>query len=257
MCELLGISAKRKIKINGLLEPFFSHSTNHRNGWGLALLDEDQFSIDKEPKMALDSLYLRSKLEHDIEASKCIAHIRRATIGDVAAGNTHPFLRKDDSGRTWILAHNGTIFESEPLRPFQYIQEGTTDSERILLYIVDAVNKRAAEKGGLLGEGDRIATIENAIKNITPGNKVNLIIYDGELFYVHKNQEKTLYMKEGGDRVICSTAPLSPEGWREFPQNRLMVYRDGRLVYAGSPHNNTYVHNEERMKLLYFAYSGL
>lgn len=49
MCELLDVTARRKIRINGFLETFFSHSAEHRNGWGLALLDEDVFSIEREP----------------------------------------------------------------------------------------------------------------------------------------------------------------------------------------------------------------
>ena len=49
MCELFGISAKDKIRANEMLKTFFSHSQEHKNGWGLALLDDDSSSIDKEP----------------------------------------------------------------------------------------------------------------------------------------------------------------------------------------------------------------
>ena len=86
---------------------------------------------------------------------------------------------------------------------------------------------------------------------------MNLLIYDGELFYVHKNERGTLHQKELAEGMLFATQPLTEDGWEEFPQNQLMVFRDGDLVYVGKKHNHTYVHNEERMKLLYLAYSGL
>lgn len=257
MCELFGVSAGRKIRINGFLDTFFSHSAEHGNGWGIALLDEGGFSIEREPVKAADSSYLKSMLKEKVEASVCIAHIRKATIGEVNINNTHPFSVYDDFGKRWVLAHNGTIFDSEALAPYQYKQTGTTDSERILLYIVDQINKRYQDSGHELSKEERIHTVEEAIKVIVPGNKVNLMIHDGELLYVHKNELGTLHEKHIGDGIIFSTAPLESNGWSEFAQNRLMVYRSGKLVYIGVKHDHTYVHDEEKMKLLYFAYSGL
>ena len=257
MCELFCISANRKIRVNELLKTFFSHSVEHRNGWGLALLDDELFSIEKEPKKALDSLYLNNIMKGSIETSKCIAHIRKATIGEVDIRNTHPFSGYDNSGRRWILAHNGTIFDSEALSPYQYMQEGTTDSERILLYIVDKVNRRCKSGHYGLSRDERIRIVDESIKTIVPGNKVNLMIYDGELFYIHKNEAGTLYEKDSNGSIIISSTPLEQRGWHEFPQNQMKVYCDGKLIYTGHRHDNTYVHDEEKMKLLYFAYSGL
>ena len=42
MCELFGITANRRVKINDFLKRFFEHSKEHRNGWGLAFLDVDR-----------------------------------------------------------------------------------------------------------------------------------------------------------------------------------------------------------------------
>ena len=119
MCELFGVTAKRNIRINSLLETFFSHSAEHQNGWGIALFDEDGVSIVREPVKAIDSSCLKGILKGNVETSGCIAHIRKATIGDINEKNTHPFSVCDESGRRWVLAHNGTIFESEVLRPYQ------------------------------------------------------------------------------------------------------------------------------------------
>ena len=133
MCELFGVTANRRVKINDLLKRFFEHSVEHRNGWGLAFLDDDSVSIEKEPIRASDSLYLKNRLTGRIETSRFMAHIRKATVGEVNFSNTHPFSKRDDSGRVWVLVLNGTIFESPVLSAYHYCQEGTTDSERILL----------------------------------------------------------------------------------------------------------------------------
>jgi glutamine amidotransferase len=186
-----------------------------------------------------------------------MAHIRKATIGDIEVKNSHPFTEFDESGRQWVLMHNGTIFESDVLAPYQYTQEGMTDSERILLYIVDVMNKFYLEGGQLRDGSERIEVIDEIIRTITPGNKVNLMIYDGEYFYVHKNEAKSLYSCQDDGGVVFATKPLNDRDWEEIELNRLLVFKDGKLIYRGIKHDNTYEHSDERMKQLYLAYSQL
>ena len=257
MCELFGVTANRRVKINDLLRKFFEHSVEHRNGWGLAFLDDNSVSIEKEPVRASDSLYLRNRLTGRIETARFMAHIRRATVGEVSFNNTHPFSKKDESGRTWVLVHNGTIFDSPIISAYQYEQEGSTDSERILLYIVDQMNKHYISELNGFDANERIQLIEKIIKRLAPGNKLNIMLYDGDYFYVHKNEEGTLYMSERKGSVIFSTHPLQESGWTEVPQNRLLVYKDGILVHTGERHEFTYVHTEEQTKLLYLEYAAL
>lgn len=257
MCEIFGISAREKVKINSMLESFYSHSNEHRNGWGLALLDRTPISIDKEPVKALDSEYLKEKLKTEIWTKKCISHIRMATIGGMNEDNTHPFTRYDYSGRRWVFAHNGTIFESDVLTPYQYIQKGTSDSERILLYIIDIMDRHYEERKSSLDGQKRMELINEIVRILAPNNKLNLMIEDGEYFYVHKNEENTLSYLELDEGYVFSTKPLSDEGWKDFPMNQLMVYKDGKLVYEGTKHNSTYIMDEEEMKLLFMAYAGL
>ena len=257
MCELFGVSAAHKVNINGLLKDFFSHSVRHRNGWGLAFLDDGYVSIEKEPALAAESLYLKHRLQGRIETARCMAHIRNATIGDVKFDNTHPFSATDEAGRRWVLVHNGTIFESRELSPYQYRQVGSSDSERILLYIVDQINKSFLEERGSFDVNERIRVIEEIILRLVPGNKLNILLYDGDYFYVHKNEPGTLFKRERDKEVIFSTNPLEKEGWKEIPQNRLLVYRDGELVYTGERHGYTYVYDPEKMKMLYLECAGL
>ena len=63
------------------------------------------------------------------------AYIRSATIGEVSDNNAHPFTGIDKFGRQWVLCHNGTLFDAPELDKYHYIQEGSTDSERLFLYV--------------------------------------------------------------------------------------------------------------------------
>ena len=253
MCELFGVSSKRDIWLNDYLETFYSHSDIHCNGWGMVLFDKEPFRFIKEPIKASSSNRLRSLIGNDIVSSNCIAHIRQATIGEVNDDNTHPFSMTDNTDRRWIFMHNGSIFESDVLSPYQYIQKGSTDSERIFLYMIDEIN-RLYDENQSVEDVDRFELIDRIIREVVlPDNKVNLILYDGEYMYVHKNEENTLYVKELDGGIILSTQPLDDSEWKDFYQNQLIVYRQGEVVYRGTIHNNTYVMDEERMKLLFLA----
>ena len=104
---------------------------------------------------------------------------------------------------------------------------------------------------------ERIRLVDSLIRRIVPGNKVNLMLYDGDYFYVHKNEAGTLYKSERTGSIVFSTHPLTPEGWEEVPQNQLHVYKDGELIFEGEKHEHTYVHDDDKMKLLYLEYAGL
>ena len=253
MCELFGVSSDRKIRINDYLNTFYKRSVEHHNGWGLALLDDGIVSIEKEPVRAVDSQYLKNRLTGSILTSRCMAHIRKATIGDVSFCKTHPFAMNDNAGRKWVLVHNGTVFDAPELSPYQYTQEGTTDSERILLYVVDRVNNL----GDAGDDTARMALIDEMIHTITPGNKINFLLYDGEYLYVHKNEPGTMYSTVKDGAVIIATHPLDKLQWKEIPQNQLLVFRDGSIVYEGKPHDNTYHHDESKMRLIYMDHAML
>ena len=50
---------------------------------------------------------------YPIKSENVIAHIRKATQGEVNLANTHPFMR-EMWGRYWIFAHNGNLIISSP-----------------------------------------------------------------------------------------------------------------------------------------------
>ena len=119
MCEMLGMSAKRRRATNATLREFFSHAEQHPHGWGLAKLRQGEApAIEKEAVKATESATLRRILEDLIEERALLAHIRLATIGTMEYANCHPFTADDNSGRTWTLVHNGTMFNGAALNGY-------------------------------------------------------------------------------------------------------------------------------------------
>ncbi len=257
MCELFGICSPQKKQLNQLLREFFSHGTDHPHGWGMAFFYGGAVSLEKEAQNSCKSAYLRQRLRAKIEADQMIAHIRRATKGTMDYENTHPFVIRDDSGRAWTLAHNGTIFESKMLNPFIHEQQGQTDSERILCCIVRKVNEAQESLGRALSLEERFCLVDGIICAITPENKVNLLLFDGELFYVHTNYRDSLYSRHEGEALLVSTRPLGIKRWEPVPFCRLLAYRRGRLVFEGTRHENEFFDSEEKMRLLFLDFAGL
>ncbi len=258
MCELFAVSGKTSVPINEYMTEFAAHSTEHPNGWGIASFFGNAVSLEKEPTPAYKSTYLKGRLRHKFDAKNMMAHIRLATRGNVEYENCHPFVKRDVDDRAWTLMHNGTIFHCDKLNEYVHSQEGTTDSERILCHVIAEIDRKTRETGHSLDEKDRFETIDQIVLDITPGNnKVNLVIYDGEYFYVHTNMAGTLYMKKVGESVFFATVPLDMEGWEPVPFMQLLVFRDGSLVYEGTKHTNEYIYNENDMKYIFMDYSAL
>lgn len=256
MCELFGVTSRSRVELNELLKEFFSHGTGHPNGWGMAFFYGNAVSLEKQPEASHKSVYLKQRLQFKVEADKMIAHIRLATRGNLNYENTHPFVMRDNRDRTWTLAHNGTIFDCELLNPFTHCQQGQTDSERILAYMINRVNL-AQEQKKELSEQERFELIDKVVCDITAENKVNLLLFDGELMYVHTNYKNSLYRCQKGETVVISTTPLDCHRWEPLPMNTLIAYQDGKQVYTGTNHKNEFFETEEKMRLLFLDFANL
>lgn len=257
MCELFGINSANQVLCNELLREFYSHGKDNPHGWGLAVFYGNAVSLEKEPMDSTKSEYLRNRLTEDIMADNLIAHIRKASKGGIEYCNSHPFVKRDEEGRGWTLAHNGTIFESVLLEAYVSRQKGQTDSERILCCIVDRVNAAAKEAGHTLTEEERFGIVDDVIHEITPENRVNLLIYDGDLLYVHTNYRDSLHQRRKDKSIYISTKPLKRGRWEKVPMNTLLAYRGGEKVYEGKPHANEYMDSDEKTKYLFLDYANI
>ena len=257
MCMLFGLSAQQNIVTNEYLKAFFGHSAKHPHGWGLAVLGTEGAVIEKESLEASRSNYLRERLSAPIESKLLLAHIRYATIGHVEYKNCHPFTGRDAAGRRWTLSHNGTIFDCPALSKYFGMQRGETDSERILLYLLDRLNAAQRDVGNGLRFSERFDLLDALVSDMSGGNKLNLMLSDGRDLYIHTNCRDTLFSLEKGGAVLFATVPLTDEDWEPVPFTTLLAYRDGKRVKTGTNHGNEYIEDPEHLKYLYQIFSDL
>lgn len=257
MCELFGINSAENCQINEYLKVFFAHSCAHPHGWGLASMEQNEIQIEKEPIKAVDSHYLKARLSVPLLVKNAFAHIRYATIGNVEYKNCHPYTTKDRAGRQWTLIHNGTIFDYEPLNRYVNTQMGDTDSERILFYLVEMINQEERKLHRKMTEEERFHLVDKIVADMAKGNKLNLMLYDGELFYVHTNYANSLYELDRENQTLFSTTPLGRENWHPVTFTTLLAYRHGKRVFTGTNHGNEYKDSEKNTKFLYSIFSDL
>ncbi|MBR3630289.1 MAG: class II glutamine amidotransferase [Oscillospiraceae bacterium] len=239
MCELLGISSSVPIDASRYLKLFYSHSVRHPHGWGIMYESGGERTIIHEPVCAADSEILGGVISGLEPQKTLLGHIRLATVGSVCEENCHPFTGFDMTGREWTLIHNGTIYSGKMHYQYYKKQHGDTDSERLFLGLLDTVNERI--KLGSMSEHDRFETVSQFIIQNAPRNKLNLMIWDGELLYVHKNLKNTLSYHRMEQGYLFSTQPLNDSTWIPFPIAQVIAFRDGQLVYRGERHKGIYV----------------
>ena len=238
MCELLGFTSEKNTDISDYLRTFFSHSKDNPHGWGM-MYENGGRIILKEPVSAEKSSFLSDMIDSLFPQKNLLAHIRFATVGSVNESNCHPFTGSDISGREWTLIHNGTIFNGKHNHRYAAVQSGDTDSERFFLSLLDHMNENISKS--IPNERERFEIINNFIVENAPRNKLNLIIYDGDLIYVHKNLKNTLCYKRLDNGLLFSTKPLDNSIWIPFPMSQVIAYKNGHEVYRGDRHKGAFV----------------
>ncbi len=237
MCELLGFSGAKATDLREPLYEFFSHSRVHPHGWGMMFEDKGPQLI-REPLRAADSDTLKALLPELPPQLAALAHIRYATVGAIRRENCHPFQAEDISGRSWTMIHNGTVYSGGETYRYYRRQQGDTDSERLFLALMDRLNEQL--KRGPLTQRERFALVDSFITENAPRNKLNLLIYDGELLYAHKNLKNTLSCKRLNSGLLISTVPLDKEGWCPFPMAQVIAFKEGREVFRGARHKGIF-----------------
>jgi glutamine amidotransferase len=271
---MLMATAAGPIRIDKEARVFFEASHVHRHGWGWAEFSHGRIRTRRETHPAHDSAYLKELLASPLETRGALFHVRYATVGAVELANTHPVFAMDVYGRQWAAIHNGTIFSGEKTDRFFHAQNGDSDTERLLLYIVERINEAALNSRLPLDEKQRFRVIDKALRAVAPGNKLNVIISDSEIFYVHGNSrhgarllgdygrddyiyELDLTEEQGSPARVFSTVPLDSRDWHPVPLNTVRAYKDGELLFAGERHDHEYTETEDDMKRLYQGFAEL
>lgn len=261
MCELFAATFSKPEPLGDLLREFFARGNEHPHGWGLATKDTAGIELEKEPLNAVESTYLHERLADPVVTATALAHIRYATMGEVKRANCHPFLGADKTDTTWILIHNGTLFDDALIEPYLQQRYGDTDSEGILLALLDATRKVTTTKDAKENRSLRFQILEHLIADISKDNKVNLIFNDGTYTYVHTNfLKQSLFAAPYASGTVFCTEPLktgAEEPWSQLDLTCLYVYQDGKLIHKSELHNNFYEEKPEDIKYLYQDYAML
>jgi len=204
-------------------------STNHPDGWGVAYYLAGAPHLIKSEKAAVDC-HLFEKVSGIVSSQTVLAHLRKATLGNINILNTHPFQYGN-----WVFAHNGNIKNFEKIK--DSIKEkispelkrfilGETDSELLFYLLLTFLSKKTnlSDKGcsvELLADSAKelvseIVKIAGPYSNIdNAGEKetyLTFIITNGSAMLAHqggKNLYYSTYKKKCGDRDTC--ASFSPE----------------------------------------------
>lgn len=236
MCELLGFTSAHEKDIRGYLKEFFSHGVQHPHGWGLMYENQGERKIYREAVCSVTSQTISGIIAETLPQTNFLAHIRLATVGSIKIENCHPYNQTDNTGRCWTLIHNGTIYSGTQLMKYLHTQKGDTDSERISLALLDYVNEKNPKTAK-----QRFDVADNFVMSLSKRNKLNLMIYDGELLYVHQNMKDTLYYKSENDSIVFSTKPLDNDGWKSYPMAQLCAFKSGKKVFEGKKHEHIFV----------------
>lgn len=236
MCEMLGFTSAREKDIREYLKEFFSHGTQHPHGWGLMCENQGKREIYREAVCSATSQTISEIIAEIPPQTNSLAHIRLATVGSVKIENCHPYNQTDDTGRCWTLIHNGTIYSGKQLMKYLHTQTGDTDSERISLALLDEINEQKPKTAK-----QRFDVVDDFVVSLSKRNKLNLMIYDGELLYVHQNMRDTLYYKPENGSIMFSTNPLDNDEWKQYPMTQLCAFQSGKKVFEGTKHENIFV----------------
>jgi len=272
MCELFAMSARFPTTASISLDELARHggiTASHRDGWGVAFVDEGDALVIREPDAASDSACLAFVREHQRPSTYVVAHIRKATQGARLLRNTQPFTR-ELWGRAQLFAHNGTVagIESDPrfsARRFQPI--GDTDSEHAFCALLERLALLGGADRGLPSLDARLAAVVAFAAELRTLGPANFLYCDGDVIFAHGHRRTNdagivvppglhvlcracteaerddspamaeLQIPRARDQQVALVAsvPLSDEPWQPLVEGEVVVLREGRLVARQPP----------------------
>jgi len=192
MCRLLGIAASEptdfKIVLREAPRSLATLSREHRDGWGLAIFDEQAggWRLDKGIACAGEDERFH-RVAVGSRGEMLISHVRQKTVGETSLVNTHPFER----GR-WVFAHNGTVEDVGWLRT-QVSRErlaevrGETDSELLFAWLLTRLDEAGAAHTAASPDTDRaVGTAVRIARGRAAFGAFNFLLSDGSALYAHR-----------------------------------------------------------------------
>lgn len=251
MCQLLGMNCNTPTDIVFSFTGFATRggrTDEHKDGWGIAFFEGNGVRHFVDHQAAVESPIAELIKRYPIKSKNVIAHIRKATQGQVTLENCHPFVR-ECWGRYWVFAHNGDLKDFTPVLDGPYRPVGNTDSERAFCYLLQKMRGHFGE--ALPALADLAAFLRQATAEIAGYGTFNMMLSNGEALFAHcstklhyivrqypfatarlSDEEVSVDFSEvttPQDRVaVIVTEPLTNnETWSQFQPGELKVFVDG------------------------------
>ena len=258
MCELFGLSSRLPTTVTLSMRLLAQRGTPVRqlgDGWGVAFHTGDDALLIRQPEPAGDSAWVDFLETQRIRSRIVIAHIRRATQGEVSLRNTQPFAR-ELGGRLHVFAHNGKLpgieqFFAGAFHRFRPI--GSTDSEVAFCVLMERLAQHWTDAPP--PPADRVAIVTRFAGELRALGPANFLYTDGDLLIAHGHRRTradgrvappglTMLTRacpldrdtlgeagvalQGGQQVtLFASVPLTDEPWRPLAEGEIVVTRDG------------------------------
>lgn len=256
MCELLALNFNQPVQCALSFRGFASRSYSNPDGWGIASYEGRACQVIKEPIRASDSPLACTLRDSEALCSTIIiGHVRRASTGNVALCNTHPFVRVFRR-REVVLAHNGTL-DDEKLKEdgvsLRFHPVGQTDSELLLCRLLTELSQQSIAF-------DDYPAIHALLRRLNRYGSMNVLFSDSERLFAYRDANgwnqlwcveraapfPTVSLRDEEWEVdlasekdprqrgfVIATRPLTDgETWREIPKGALWIFSCGQLVYT-------------------------
>lgn len=254
MCQLLGMNCNVPTDICFSFTGFQARgglTDNHKDGWGITFFEGKGVRQFLDPNPSCHSPIADFVRTYPIKSKNVIAHIRRATQGEVKLENTHPFVR-ELWGQYWSFAHNGDLKNFFPEFNGSFRPVGTTDSERAFCYILQELERSFGKEAPSL---DKLSKrVHELTLSLTTFGAINFLLSNGEFMFAHCSNKLSSIIRKApftqahlsdkdvvvdfnsltnkNDRVaVIATFPLTEnEKWTNHEPGTLLLFVDGQIT---------------------------
>ena len=254
MCQLLGMNCNTPTDIVFSFTGFALRgglTDEHQDGWGIAFFEGAGVRHLVDYEAAVRSPLAELIKAHPIKSRNVIAHIRKATQGQVALENCHPFVR-ECWGQYWVFAHNGNLNDFDPVLNGQFLPIGTTDSERAFCYILQQLRLQFGAQ--VPPQSALIAALSALSKEIAGFGTFNMMLASGATLFVHcstklhylirRHPFQSAHLSDQDVSIdfsavttpqdsvaVIATQPLTTdEQWEAFQSGEFKVFAEGVCV---------------------------
>jgi glutamine amidotransferase len=249
MCQLLGMNANTPTDVMFSFTGFATRAEEHKDGFGIAFFEGAGVRLLVDAQSARNSPVAEMVRRFPIHSCNIIAHIRKATQGQVTLANTHPFVR-ELWGRYWVFAHNGDLKGFAPRLHGAFRPVGETDSERAFCWLMQEMSKAHASVPSV---DELSATLAELVPQVAAHGTFNFMLSNGVALWAHCSTHLHCVLRQHpfasarlhdedlsvdfaqlttpSDRAaIVVTEPLTTdEPWIAFAPGEMKVFVHGRL----------------------------